>query len=129
MEVRDAKTLDRALSSIANDTNALAACWDSVLLERAGAIAEFAAKRRMPTLAPLREYVDAGFLMSLGASLSANKRRAAYYVDKILKGAKPADLPVERATLFELVINLKTAKALSLALPPQMVVLSDEIIR
>ena len=129
VEVRDAKALDRALSSIANDTNALAACWDSVLLERAGAIAEFALKRRLPTLAPLKEYVEDGFLLSLGASLSAHKRRTAYYVDKILKGAKPADLPVERATLFEMVVNVKTAKALGFALPPTLLVLADEVVR
>ncbi|HKE41333.1 MAG TPA: ABC transporter substrate-binding protein [Casimicrobiaceae bacterium] len=129
VEVRDTKALDRVLTSIANDTNALAACWDSVLLERAGAIAEFALKRRLPTLAPLKEYVEEGFLLSLGASLSAHKRRTAYYVDKILKGAKPADLPVERATLFELVVNVKTAKALGLTLPPTLLVLADDVIR
>ena len=129
LEVRDTKALDRALSSMANDTNALAACWDSVLLERAGAIAEFALKRRIPTLAPLREYVEEGFLLSLGASLSAHKRRTAYYVDKILKGTKPGDLPVERATLFEMVVNVKTAKTLGYALPPTLLVLADDVIR
>ena len=78
VEVRDAKALDRALASITNDSaNALAACWDSMLLERAGAIAEFALKRRLPTLAPLKEFVEEGFLLSLGASLPAHKRRAA----------------------------------------------------
>jgi putative ABC transport system substrate-binding protein len=128
-EVRDAKALDRALSSIPNDTNALAACWDSVLLERAGAIAEFALKRRIPALAPLKEYVEDGFLLSLGASLSEHKRRIAYYVDKILKGTKPADLPVERATLFEMVVNVKTAKALGYTLPPTLLVLADDVIR
>ena len=130
VEVRDAKALDRALASITNDSaNALAACWDSMLLERAGAIAEFALKRRLPTLAPLKEFVEEGFLLSLGASLPAHKRRAAYYVDKVLKGAKAADLPVERATLFELVVNLKTAKALGFALPPTLLVLADDVIR
>ena len=67
--------------------------------------------------------------MSLGASLPAHKRRTAYYVDKILKGAKPADLPVERATLFELVVNVKTAKALGYTLPPTLLVLADDVIR
>ena len=129
LEVRDAKALERALASIASDTNALAACWDSVLLEHAGAIAEFALKRRLPTLAPLKEYVEQGFLLSLGASLSEHKRRTAYYVDKILKGAKPSDLPVERATLFELVVNVKTAKALGYELPPTLLVLADDVIR
>jgi putative ABC transport system substrate-binding protein len=86
-------------------------------------------KRRLPTLAPLKEYVEEGFLLSLGASLPAHKRRAAYYVDKILKGAKPADVPVERATLFELVVNLKTAKALGIALPQALLVSVDDVIR
>jgi putative tryptophan/tyrosine transport system substrate-binding protein len=129
VEVRDAKALDRALASITSDTNALAACWDSVLLERAGAIAEFALKRRLPALAPLREYVEEGFLLSLGASLSAHKRRTAYYVNKILKGAKPSDLPVEQAALFELVVNVKTARALGYPLPPTLLGLADEVIR
>jgi len=130
VEMRDAKALDRALASITNDSaNALAACWDSMLLERAGAIAEFALKRRLPTLAPLKEFVEEGFLLSLGASLPAHKRRAAYYVDKVLKGAKAADLPVERATLFEMVVNLNTAKALGFALPPILLVLADDVIR
>ena len=130
VEVRDAKALERAIAGMASDpADALAACWDSVLLERARAIAEFALKRRLPTLAPLKEYVEEGFLLSLGASLPAHKRRAAYYVDKILKGAKPADVPVERATLFELVVNLKTAKALGIALPQALLVSVDDVIR
>ena len=130
VEVRDAKALERAIAGMTSDpADALAACWDSVLLERAGAIAEFALKRRLPTLAPLKEYVEEGFLLSLGASLPAHKRRAAYYVDKILKGAKPADVPVERASLFELVVNLKTAKALGFAFPPALLVSVDDVIR
>jgi putative tryptophan/tyrosine transport system substrate-binding protein len=130
VEVRDAKALERAIAGMTSDpADALAACWDSVLLERAGAIAEFALKRRLPTLAPLKEYVEEGFLLSLGASLPAHKRRAAYYVDKILKGAKPADVPVERASLFELVVNLKTAKALGFALPPALLASVDDVIR
>lgn len=110
-------------------TDAVTACWDSVLLERARTIADFALERRLVTVAPLKEYVDEGFLMSLGTSLPSHRRRAAYYVNKILKGTKPADLPVEQATLFELVINLKTAKALGLTPPPQMVANADDVIR
>ena len=110
-------------------TDALTACWDSVLLERARTIADFALERRLATIAPLKEYVDAGFLMSLGTSLPSHRRRAAHYVNRILKGAKPAELPIEQATLFELVINLKTAKALGLAPPPQMVANADDVIR
>ena len=110
-------------------TDALTACWDSALLELARSISDFALERRLVTVAPLKEYVDEGFLMSLGTSLPSHRRRAAYYVNKILKGTKPAELPVEQATLFELVINLKTAKALGLTPPPQMVANADDVIR
>ena len=73
--------------------------------------------------------MEEGFLLSLGVSLPAHKRRAVYYVDKILKGARPADVPVERATLFELVVNLKTAKALGFALPPALLLAVDDVIK
>ena len=130
MEVGDSRALERAFTDIAKEAaDGLATCWDSVTLEHARPIADFALKQRLPTIAPLKEYVEAGALLSFGAGLSAHQRRAAYYVDKILKGAKPADLPLERPTLFELVVNLKTAKALGLTLPPAMVVLADEVVR
>ena len=130
MEVGDSRALERAFTDIAKEAaDGLATCWDSVTLEHARPIADFALKQRLPTIAPLKEYVQAGALLSFGAGLSAHQRRAAYYVDKILKGAKPADLPLERPTLFELVVNLKTAKALGLTLPPAMVVLADEVVR
>ena len=130
LEVGDAKTLEQALSSVAREPpDAFVTCWDSVTLANAKPIADLALKLRLPTLAPLREYVQAGGLLSFGTSLSAHRRRAAYYVDKILKGAKPADLPVERPTLFELVVNLATAKSLGLALPPALVVLADDVVQ
>jgi putative ABC transport system substrate-binding protein len=129
LEVRDDGGLERALGTIARQPpDALVTCWDSVTLAQARAIAEVALKIRIPTLAAVREYVLAGGLLSFGASLPAQRRRAAYYVDKILKGAKPADLPMERPTLFELVVNLKTASALGLALPATLVVLADDVI-
>jgi ABC-type uncharacterized transport system substrate-binding protein len=130
LEVPDGKALEYAIARIAGEpVDALAACWDSVLLEHAGVIAGFALKRRLPTLAPLKEFVEEGFLLSLGVSLPSHQRRAAYYVDKILKGAKPADLPVEQPNQFDLVVNLKTAKALGYALPPALLVLADDVIR
>ena len=80
-------------------------------------------------MTPIREYVQAGALMSLGASLPGQWRRAAYYVDKILKGTEPADLPVERPMQYELVINLQTAQALGLTLPPTLLFQANEVIR
>jgi len=92
-------------------------------------IAELALKNRLPGIHPLREYAQAGLLISYGPSLPDLYRRAATYVDKILRGAKPADLPVEQPTKFELVINLKTAKALGLTIPPSLLARADEVIQ
>ena len=91
-------------------------------------LADFTLKHRMATIFPVREWTEAGALMSYGVSLDGTMRRAAEYVDRIAKGAKPADLPVEQPTKFELVINLKTAKALGLELPPSLLVRADEVI-
>jgi putative ABC transport system substrate-binding protein len=87
-----------------------------------------AASARLPTMATLRDYVEAGGLISYGPSFPDSFRRAADYVDKILRGAKPADLPVEQPTKFELVINLRTAKALGIAIPPMLLAQADEVI-
>jgi putative ABC transport system substrate-binding protein len=92
------------------------------------AIAQAAASKRMPTVYGYREHVEAGGLISYGVNLNWCNHRAAYYVDKILKGAKPSDLPIEFPTNIELVINLKTAKALGLRVPPSLLVRADEVI-
>jgi ABC-type uncharacterized transport system substrate-binding protein len=92
-------------------------------------IIAFAAQARLPAIYPFREFVEDGDLISYGVQLPDLFRRAARYVDKVLKGAKPADLPVEQPTKFELVINLKTAKALGLTIPPSVLVRADEVIQ
>ena len=85
-------------------------------------------ENRLPTSFAFREYVEAGGLVSYGVNFSTMYRRAAEYVDKILRGVKPADLPVEQSTKFDLVINLKTAKALGLTVPPMLIARADEVI-
>ena len=92
-------------------------------------IVDFAATHRLPLIAEDKMFAEAGALMTYGASLLALARRAAYYVDRVLKGTKPADLPVEQPTKFELVLNLKTAKALGITMPPSLLLLADEVIQ
>jgi putative ABC transport system substrate-binding protein len=90
-------------------------------------LAQYAVKSRLPAVYPQSRYVDAGGLMSYAADLAASYRRVAYYVDKILKGAKPADLPVEQPTKFEFVINLKAAKQIGLTIPPNVLVRGGQL--
>ena len=127
----------------ANDPDDIATAFSAMVNERAGAfivmpspmlfgehrrIVELAASNRLPGMYQAREFVDAGGLMSYGANLDDLFRRTATYVDKILKGAKPADLPVERPTKFELVINLKAAKAVGLTINRDILLVADEVI-
>jgi putative ABC transport system substrate-binding protein len=92
-------------------------------------IADLASKSQLPSMFVTREAVEAGGLMSYSADLADNYRRIAYYVDRILKGAKPADLPVEQPTKFELVINLKTAKEIGLTIPPNVLARAQKVIK
>ena len=108
--------------------NALLVLNDGMFTLHRARIAILAAKLHLPAMFSNREHVDAGGLMAYGPSLLDSFRRAAIYVDKILKGAKPADLPVEEPTKFDLVINLKTAKALGLTTPQSLLVRADQVI-
>ena len=101
---------------------------DAIFNAHARHIADLALKQRLPLITGIREYVDAGCLMSYGASFRDNFRRAAYYADRIFKGTEPADLPVEQPTLFELFINGKTAKALGLKIPHSLLITAEKVI-
>ncbi len=129
IEVRNHEELERALVRMTRELpSALLMTADRVHQREADRIIAFAAKYRVPAMYQLKENVVHGGLMSYGADLPELERRAGVYVDKILKGAKPADLPVEQPTKFELVINLKTAKALGLTVPPSLLARADEVI-
>jgi putative ABC transport system substrate-binding protein len=129
LEARDGNALERVLAGVGKESNdALAICWDAVTLDHARTIADFALKRRIPTVAPLKEFVEAGCLMSYGLNLPAHRRRIAYYVDRILKGDKPAGLAVEQPTAFDLVISQSTSRSLGIAIPPNLLLLVDELL-
>jgi putative tryptophan/tyrosine transport system substrate-binding protein len=131
LEVRSPDELDRAFTALTQaGAEALFVLPDPPMLDRLDRrIADLTAQHRLPAIYPFKSYVDAGGLMSYAPSLPDIYRRAAYYVDKILKGAKPADLPVEQPMKFELVINLKTARSLGLTIPSTLLILADEVIR
>jgi putative ABC transport system substrate-binding protein len=129
VEVRSLGDFGGALeAAVRQHPDALITVEDPLTMNYRNQIAEFAAKNRLPAIYGLREYVEAGGLMSYGANFPDQVRRAAGYVDKILKGASPADLPVEQPTKFELVIDLKTTKALGLELPASVLARADEVI-
>jgi putative ABC transport system substrate-binding protein len=128
-DVKDPKDFEGAFAIMAQERpDALLVLEDALTLEYRKEIADFATQKRLGSMFGMREGVDAGGLMSYGASLTEMIRRGATYVDKILKGAKPGDLPVEQATKFELIINLKTARALGLTIPPTLLATADEVI-
>ena len=130
VEARAADSLTGAFeTAVRSRAGAIMVLGDPLVFVHRARIAELAAKHRLPAMYLFRESVEAGGLMAYGPSFHDLGRRAASYVDKILKGAKPADLPVEQPTKFELVINLKTAKALGLTIPPLVLFQADEVIR
>jgi len=130
-EVRDADGLEKVFAALSNERPDGLYVPTSGPLMRANQkrIVAFALKSRLPSMYSYRETVDAGGLMYYGADLADSYRRVAYYVDKILKGAKPADLPVEQPTKFELVINLKTAKQIGLTIPQSLLFRADKVIK
>jgi len=131
LEVRTATDIERAFRSMADEhVQAVIVLTDPVTAALGGKlVADLATKSRLPVMCELREFTESGGLISYGPSLLSMAQRAAVYVDKILKGAKPADLPVEQPTKFELVINMKTAKALGLTIPPSVLVRADEVMQ
>jgi len=129
LEVRSTDDLDKVLNEAAKSrVDALVIMPAPVLFENLKRIADFALQNHLPTTFHLREFADVGGLVSYGVDRSDLFRRAAAYVDKILKGASPADLPIEQPTKFELVINLRTARALGLTIPPNLLGIADEVI-
>jgi putative tryptophan/tyrosine transport system substrate-binding protein len=129
LETRDADAIEGAVRAAANERSQALLLMPTPLYDgRAGRIAELAIGKQLPTLHLSKEAVKLGILMSYGPDLVETVRRQAYFVDRILKGAKPADLPVEQPTRFELTVNLKTAKTLGLAVPPTLLTTADEVI-
>ena len=130
LEIRGSDEFARAFAAATREhAQALYFTAEALFTMHLPQILDFAASIRLPTSFHRREFVEAGGLMTYGVNVPDLFRRAATYVDKILKGAKPADLPVEQATTFEFVINLKTAKALGLTIPPALLFQVDEVIR
>ncbi len=130
LEARGPDEFDGAFAAMAKEqAGAVLVVSDMLFQLHSARLADLTAKNQLPSMHGLREMVEAGGLMSYGPNVVDGIRRAAIYVDKILKGAKPADLPVDQPTKFELVINAKTAKALGLTIPQSLLLRADEIIR
>jgi putative tryptophan/tyrosine transport system substrate-binding protein len=130
LEARSLNDFDGAFATMTTKrAGALLVLGDVMFSTHRNRLAHLAAKSRLPTMYPARESVEAGWLMSYGPNTPELFRRAATYVDKILRGAKPSDLPIEQPTKFELIINLKTAKALGLTIPQSLLQRADEVIQ
>jgi ABC-type uncharacterized transport system substrate-binding protein len=129
-EIRNADDFDRVFAALNKQRpDGLSVAGGRLMTDNQKRIVGFASKSRLPVVYPSREAVDAGGMMSYGADLADSYPRVAYYVDRILKGAKPADLPVEQPTKFELVINLKTAKQIGLTIPQSLLYRADKVIK
>jgi ABC-type uncharacterized transport system substrate-binding protein len=129
VEVRQPNEFEGAFAAMVRErTDAVLVAQDPLFLSARSRVVSLATRHRLPTVYGNREYAEVGGLMSYGPNIADQFRRAAAYIDKILKGAKPADLPVEQPTKFELVINLKTAKALGLTIPPALLARADHVI-
>jgi putative ABC transport system substrate-binding protein len=128
LEIRRAEDIAPALESLKGGAEALYVVGDPLMTSNRMRINTFALVARLPTIFPNRENLEAGGLVSYGPSFTDLNWRAANYVDKILRGAKPADLPVEQPTKFDLVVNLITARAFGLTVPPSLLARADEII-
>lgn len=130
IEVRRPDELERAFAAVlAQRADAMLVLTDPITFGNRAQVIEFAAKNRLPTMYEVREFVNDGGLMSYGPSLVAMIRRVPVFLEKILKGAKPGDIPVEQPTQFELVVNEKTAKAIGFVIPPAVLVRADAVIR
>jgi putative tryptophan/tyrosine transport system substrate-binding protein len=130
VEARGPDAFDRAFAAMTEaHAEALLILGDPLFFEHRRRLVELAVRSRLPTMHNIRPYVEAGGLMAYGPRVTDLRRRAAVYVDKILKGAKPADLPVEQPMTFELIINLKTAEALGLTIPPTLLFQATDVIR
>jgi putative ABC transport system substrate-binding protein len=130
LEARSSSEIDKAFAVAAGErSDALLVLADPVLTSQRKRIVELAARARLPLAAAFRNFTEAGGLVSYGTNIIEIYRQLAVYADKILKGTKPADLPVEQPTKYEFVINLKTAKALGLTIPPAVLARADEVIR
>jgi putative tryptophan/tyrosine transport system substrate-binding protein len=129
IEVRSPEEINAAFAAIAQDQpDALIVLQDALTLQHRKEIIDFATQHHLPGMFVAKEWVVAGGLMSYGENLAEMYRRGAYFVDKILRGARPADLPIEQVTRFELVLNLKTARAMGWTIPPAIVATADEVI-
>jgi putative ABC transport system substrate-binding protein len=129
MEARAADGIQRRFASIGRaQTGAVVILPDGFFVQQLRQLTQLALKHRLPSIAEVRQYAELGGFMTYGQNITDTFRRAAHYVDKILKGAKPGDLPIEQPTKFELLVNLKTAKALGLTIPPSLLQRADQVI-